>query len=109
MVRRQRKKQKEPRSGPDESTPGSKTWIPWAELLEKTFGVDALECPRCGHRMRVVAFITEPRVIGRILRSMGIAPPPDAAGADPPDRAEGGPVWGESIDDEDPDAASDPG
>ena len=109
VVRRKKKdKKKKPDSRPEESPPGAKTWIPWAELLEKTFGVDALECPRCGHRMRVVAFITEPRVIRRILRSMGIAPPSDAAGADPPDGFGGGPIWGEGAD-EDPDAASDPG
>ncbi|HLG42307.1 MAG TPA: transposase, partial [Planctomycetota bacterium] len=113
VVRRQKKKKKESQPRAAESAPGGKSkpesWIPWAELLEKTFGVDALECPRCGHRMRVVAFITEPRVIGRILRSMGIAPPPHSAGADPPDRAEGGRIWDESVVDEDPDAASDPG
>ncbi|HLG42706.1 MAG TPA: transposase, partial [Planctomycetota bacterium] len=107
VVRRQKKKKKKPDSPADGSPPGAKAWIPWAELLEKTFGVDALECPRCGHRMRVVAFITEPRVIRRILRSMGIAPPMQAAGADPPGSAEGGSVWGDNDDDAaDPDVGA---
>ena len=39
----------------------------WAELLRLIFEVDPLACPRCGETMRVVAFITEPKVIDRIL------------------------------------------
>jgi hypothetical protein len=39
----------------------------WAELLRRIFEVDPLACPRCGEQMRIVAFITEPRIIDRIL------------------------------------------
>jgi hypothetical protein len=39
----------------------------WAELLRRLFEVDPLACPRCGHAMRIVACITEPPVIDRIL------------------------------------------
>ena len=39
----------------------------WAELLRHIFEVGPLACPRCGEEMRVVAFITEPKVIDRIL------------------------------------------
>ena len=39
----------------------------WAELLRRIFEVEPLECPRCGQTMRIVAFITQPRVIDRIL------------------------------------------
>ncbi len=39
----------------------------WAELLRRIFEVEPLECPRYGQTMRSVAFITEPRVIDRIL------------------------------------------
>jgi len=39
----------------------------WAQLLRRLFELDPLRCPRCGHAMRVVAFITEPPVIDRIL------------------------------------------
>ncbi len=39
----------------------------WAELLRRIFEVEPLECPRCGQTMRIVAFITEPRAIDRIL------------------------------------------
>ncbi len=39
----------------------------WAELLRRIFEVEPLECPRCGQTMRIVAFITQPRVIDRML------------------------------------------
>ncbi len=39
----------------------------WAELLRRIFEVEPLECPRCGQAMRIVAFITEPQVIDRIV------------------------------------------
>ena len=35
--------------------------------LRRIFEVDPFRCPRCGHEMRIVAFITQPRVIDRIL------------------------------------------
>ena len=39
----------------------------WAELLRRIFEVDPLTCPRCQGLMRIVALITEPAVITRIL------------------------------------------
>ncbi len=42
----------------------------WAELLRRIFEVDPLQCPRCGGVMRIVAFITEARVIDRILEHL---------------------------------------
>jgi hypothetical protein len=39
----------------------------WARLIRKIFEADPLHCP-CGARMRIVSFITEPRVVDRILR-----------------------------------------
>jgi hypothetical protein len=43
---------------------------PWAELLARTFGVDALACPACPGRIRLVALIRNPTSIARstILR-----------------------------------------
>jgi hypothetical protein len=41
----------------------------WARLIKKIFEADPLLCP-CGGRMRIVSFITEPRVIDRILRHL---------------------------------------
>jgi hypothetical protein len=39
----------------------------WAELLRRLFEVDPLACPRCGTEMRIVAFLTDPTTINRIL------------------------------------------
>ena len=39
----------------------------WVELLRRIFEVEPLACPHCGQTMRIVAFITEPQVIDRIL------------------------------------------
>ncbi len=52
--------------------------LPWAELLQRVFGLDALRCPRCGAGMRVVAAIEEPEVARRILECLDLparAPP----------------------------------
>jgi hypothetical protein len=38
----------------------------WARLLRKIFEVDPLVCA-CGARMQIVSFITEPRIVDRIL------------------------------------------
>jgi hypothetical protein len=39
----------------------------WAELLRRVFQVEVEGCPRCGGEARIVAFITEPAVVRRIL------------------------------------------
>jgi hypothetical protein len=39
----------------------------WARLIRKIFEADPLLCP-CGGRMRIASFITDPRVVDRILR-----------------------------------------
>ncbi len=56
--------------------------LAWAELLQRVFEVDALRCPKCGGRMRVLSAITDPTVAGRILRCLSLparAPPLAAA------------------------------
>ena len=56
-------------------------------MIRRIYEVDPLVCPRCGEPMRIVAFITEPKVIARILRHLGAraaegrSPPPPIAGA----------------------------
>ncbi|MCP5068580.1 MAG: IS91 family transposase [bacterium] len=47
--------------------------LPWADLLKRVFGVEALRC-ECGHPMRVIAAITEPVVARRILECMSLPP-----------------------------------
>jgi hypothetical protein len=39
----------------------------WAEPIRRVYEVDPLVCPKCGGEMRVVAFVTEARVIKKIL------------------------------------------
>lgn len=45
--------------------------IRWAKLIRKVWKEDPLLCSKCGGRMRIVSFITDPIVIGKILRHIG--------------------------------------
>ena len=50
----------------------------WARLLAKIYEADPLRCTRCGSQMRVLAVITDPQQVFRILRRLiktGAAPP----------------------------------
>ena len=60
--------------------PAPRTRTPWATLLRRVFDVDALSCPRCRTPLIVLAFLTDPRVLERILGHLGLptAPPPVA-------------------------------
>jgi hypothetical protein len=52
--------------------------LSWAELLQRIFDVDALCCPGCGARMRLVAAIEDPEVAQKILACLDLparAPP----------------------------------
>ena len=66
-----------PRGGDTRSTASTRR-TRWADLLQRVFEADALCCPRCGGRMRVLAAITEADVARRILASLNLptrAPP----------------------------------
>ena len=61
----------------------------WADLLQRVFEVDALLCPTCWARLRVLSAIADPDVARRILdclrmpsRAPPLAPPRHRAGAD---------------------------
>ena len=43
-----------------------------AALLERTFAIDVLACPECGGRLRLIATITDSRVIDKILTHLGL-------------------------------------
>jgi hypothetical protein len=47
--------------------------LDWAALLRRVFGDEVTQCPRCGDALRVLAFITDPAVTGRILDYLEIA------------------------------------
>ena len=44
----------------------------WRRLIAKIWEADPLTCPDCGAEMRILAFIEEDCVIGRILRHLGL-------------------------------------
>ncbi len=58
--------------------------VAWADLLQRVFEIDALHCPTCGGRMRVLSAITDPIVASRILRCLSLPPraPPQASAKD---------------------------
>ena len=43
----------------------------WAQLLARIYGVFALQCSRCGGRVHLVGFITEPTPVRQILKYVG--------------------------------------
>jgi hypothetical protein len=52
----------------------------WAQLIRRIFEVDPLECPECRGQMRVIAVITDPPIVDRIMRHLE-----RTRGQDPPD------------------------
>ena len=62
----------------DESVSARESRAAWARLITKVYDVDPMRCARCGARMRVLAVITDPQQVRRILRYLiktGAAPP----------------------------------
>ncbi|MBZ5589027.1 MAG: transposase [Acidobacteriia bacterium] len=57
----------------------------WAELIRRIYEVDPLVCPRCGGPMRIIAFITQPKVIATILAHLAAK---GADGRSPPGAAD---------------------
>jgi len=47
--------------------------IEWARLLWRVWSVDALKCPGCGGRMKMIAALTERAGIVRILEHLGVS------------------------------------
>jgi hypothetical protein len=63
--------------------------LPWALLLKRVFLTDALTCPKCAGRMKIVAAVTKPEAIRKILEHLGIASEaPRRTAARPPPQAE---------------------
>ena len=55
-------------------TPGAGTW---AALMRRVFDLDVLACPRCGGRLRLIATVEDPAVVGTILAHLGLLHPAD--------------------------------
>ena len=60
--------------------------IAWAKLMARVGEEFPLECPRCGGDIRLIAFITEPGPIRKILEALGepLEPPPVSPARGPP-------------------------
>ena len=67
--------------------------IAWAKLMARVGEEFPLECPACGGDIRLIAFITEPGPIRKILTHLGepLEPPPLAPARGPPTD------WGELV------------
>jgi hypothetical protein len=59
--------------------------FPWADLLRRVYLLDVLTCPNCKGGRRLLAFITDPAAISKILAHLGLpTEPPSVAPARPP-------------------------
>ncbi len=69
--------------------------VPWADLLQKVFAVDVLACPDCGGRLKLIAFVADASVAGRILDHLGLDSrgPPLARAQAPPELLDPGPAY----------------
>ena len=67
--------------------------IAWAKLMARVGEEFPLECPACGGDIRLIAFITEPGAIRKILTHLGepLEPPPVSPARGPPID------WGELV------------
>jgi hypothetical protein len=50
--------------------------LTWAERLRRVFNIDIATCPLCGGAMRIIADITDPDIIQKILDHIEAQPPP---------------------------------
>jgi hypothetical protein len=67
--------------------------IAWAKLMARVGEEFPLQCPACGGDIRLIAFITEPGPIRKILTHLGepLEPPPISPARGPPTD------WGELV------------
>jgi hypothetical protein len=50
--------------------------LTWAQRLKRVFNIEITLCPLCGGTMRVIADITDPDIIQKILDHIEAQPPP---------------------------------
>ena len=44
----------------------------WADLLKRVFEIDALTCPYCGGKRKLIALLTDGQVVRKILEHLGL-------------------------------------
>ena len=76
-------------SDPDPETapapqPHPRATMTWMQRLKRVFAIDLSECPWCGARLHVIAEITDPKVIAKILVHIGARQAGEAMARDPP-------------------------
>ena len=72
------------------SHPAGRRRYPWAELLQRAFGIEVLVCPKCSGIRRVLAAIHDPASIARVLVAMGLSSAvPEQAGCRAPPAGDG--------------------
>jgi hypothetical protein len=47
-----------------------RTWK-WADLLQRVFKIDVLQCDKCGARCKVLELLTDPFVVAKFLEAVG--------------------------------------
>jgi len=52
-------------------TSGTQKPSSWAKWIRKIYETDPLTCSECGEPMRIIAFITDPREVVKILEHIG--------------------------------------
>ena len=71
-----------------EEQPAQTAYIPWADLMRRSWGLDPTKC-RCGGRRKPVAYVTEPEKIRAELEKLGLwTEPPQTYKARAPVQAE---------------------
>ena len=75
----------EPESPQPKEKPRRASYL-WAMLIARIYEALPLVCPRCGNPMKIVAFITDPASLSRILNHLGMPtePPPLQPARAPP-------------------------
>ncbi len=70
-------------TGPTTSKPSRANW---ARLIKKVFEVDPLLCAKCGSEMKIIAVLTDPKVVDRIIQHLqqNASRGPAAAARSPP-------------------------
>jgi hypothetical protein len=68
----------DPGTAPTQTVPQRACRSAWARLIAKVYEVDPLICAHCGSEMKLIAVITDPPEVRKILRHLlkiGRAPP----------------------------------